>query len=362
MEMFIVSAVVTAMFVMSGCMIARNRRYKALATVNRKWAAIMLLCGASVLICDMMLAERLVYRLPLDILLTVSALSSISSTLLDTSCRRVMLMFYMTISLMLAIYYILCHAGVVSCFGLAAARFCGSLIGILCVMVPISGIWLKVSRIKDLMQTGTVWHWLQLAMDVVYPVLCLILVCIWLVAGEVRLLFWVVSALLCLLVFCLGIRILTDSLFALFQRQERRIVESMKLSPMESFGNGSDKGNVYKELYDRIQILFQEEKPFLNGNLTINDVVRMVFSNKVYISRAISLYSGRNFCQYVNYHRVIYSMEYFRLHPETRVADLWPICGFNTVVSFNMAFRLFMGENPSDWCRKEKIRLSRRRK
>jgi hypothetical protein len=38
------------------------------------------------------------------------------------------------------------------------------------------------------------------------------------------------------------------------------------------------------------------------------------------------------------------------------------MCGFNTIVSYNMAFKLFMGENPSDWCRKEKIRIFRKAK
>jgi AraC-like DNA-binding protein len=113
---------------------------------------------------------------------------------------------------------------------------------------------------------------------------------------------------------------------------------------------------------EEVERFFEEEKPYLKGSLTINDVVAEVFSNKVYISRAISQFTGRNFCQYVNYHRVMYIMDYYRAHPDLKVSDLWPICGFNTIVSFNMAFRLFVGENPSDWCRRERIRMSRKRK
>ena len=136
----------------------------------------------------------------------------------------------------------------------------------------------------------------------------------------------------------------------------------MKLAPVEVAGMGSRDNDVFKDIYERVVEYFEREKPFLNGDLTINDIVSVVFTNKLYISRAISQYTGRNFCQFVNYYRVMYSVECFRRNPELKVAELWPMCGFNTIVSYNMAFRLFMGENPSDWCRKEKIRMSRKGK
>ena len=136
----------------------------------------------------------------------------------------------------------------------------------------------------------------------------------------------------------------------------------MRISPVEPSASGAAENNVYKELFERIQEYFDQEKPFLNGNLTINDVVTKVFSNKVYISRAIVQFTGRNFCQYVNFHRIMYAMECFRMNTELKVSELWQLCGFNTIVSFNMAFRLFMDENPSEWCRKEKIRLSKKKK
>ena len=101
---------------------------------------------------------------------------------------------------------------------------------------------------------------------------------------------------------------------------------------------------------------------YLNSSLTINDVVKVVFTNKLYISRAISQFTGRNFCQFVNYYRVTYSVRTFRDNPALKVAELALMSGFNSVVSFSMAFRLYMGESPSDWCRKERSRLIRRKK
>ena len=143
------------------------------------------------------------------------------------------------------------------------------------------------------------------------------------------------------------------------RERETRILESLKISQVE-MANGV-KPDAYRDLYDRILEYFETERPFLNNNLTMNDIVKVVFSNKTYISRVISLYTGRNFCQFVNYYRVAYAMERFRDNPSLRVAEMAMKSGFNSVVSFNMAFRLFMNENPSDWCRRERQRIVRRK-
>ena len=103
-------------------------------------------------------------------------------------------------------------------------------------------------------------------------------------------------------------------------------------------------------------------KPYLDGNLTINDVVKVVYSNKVYISKAICHYTGRNFRQFLNYYRVAYSMDLFRENPEFKVSELAEKSGFNTVVSYKMAFRLFMNETPSEWCRKERSKILKQKK
>ncbi len=362
MNIFFVSAAVTAMLLMAGCMIARNVKYKALSTMNRSLASVILICGAAMLVCNIMNGKGLLTRLPLDLSLVIFALSSISVSVLSTFWKKIVTSAYAVLTLLLASYYGLCASGVLPLLSAGSFRTAVAAVSAACISVPMVSIWIKIRSVRELMHLGTVWQWLQLAVDVFTPMSYAVLIIIYLLAGDLLWVGCVISVLMTAVIFCLCSRILSDSIFALLFRHERRIVESMRLSPIENVNSIPEDENVFKELYSRIQNLFEEEKPYLNGNLTINDIVSVVFSNKVYISKAISMYSGRNFCQYVNYHRVMYSIEYFRAHPETKMSELWPHCGFNTSVSFNMAFRLFMGENPSDWCRKEKIRRSKRRK
>jgi AraC-like DNA-binding protein len=230
----------------------------------------------------------------------------------------------------------------------------------------LSSLFMRIRDVKAVMKSATVWQGLSLSVESIYVTFTLInaviyfIVCSYFRSHD----FFqcVFSVLICMELLSLGLRSALGSMFVFWNSHERRIVESMKISHVEVSNNGAKEDEQYKDIYERVLEYFEKDKPFLNGNLTINDIVAVVFTNKLYISRAISQHTGRNFCQFVNYHRVMYSVDCFRRNPDLKVTELWSMCGFNTIVSYNMAFKLFMGENPSDWCRKERIRIFRRPK
>jgi AraC-like DNA-binding protein len=159
----------------------------------------------------------------------------------------------------------------------------------------------------------------------------------------------------------LAFRIANDSAMIFSHRMERRILESLKVAAVEVPNDVTKADTAYQEIYDRIVAYFETEKPYLRSDLIIDDLVKVVFSNKLYISRAISQITGRNFCQFVNYYRIMYSVEAFRDNPELKATELANLSGFNSLVSFSMAFRLYMNENPSDWIRKERNRKAKSR-
>ena len=149
--------------------------------------------------------------------------------------------------------------------------------------------------------------------------------------------------------------------FLLFHRyveevKNPRLSASPVLSPSALVADDkSGKSDAVKELYDRIVELFDTDKPYLIDGITVSEVARMLFTNKVYVSRAINDYTGKNFCQFVNYYRVKYAVKMFNGNPYLKVGDLSDMSGFHTQVSFNMAFRLIMNDSPSEWCRKVRI-------
>lgn len=362
MEVFVAAMIVMLSLSVATFQVVRNIKYSELAERKHRVTAALLYMESVLLICDLSAGGLgFALRMVVDVMLAIVPLSVLSSSLWSTA--RCMKVVYGAMGLMMLVsmYHVLCGFGLSRlpdpCFFVAAALS----LSVIYVMLFLLGVWFRIREVRAVIQSGTVWASASFAVEAVYVVVILTEMMIFLVYHDVSgLVNCLVALLLAGAMAGYGLRISCDSLFVIMKRHERRIVESMKISPVEVAGIGPD--DIYKDIYDRVLEYFEKDKPFLNGDLTINDVVSVVFTNKLYISRAISQHTGRNFCQFVNYHRVMYSVDCFRRNPELKVAELWSMCGFNTIVSYNMAFKLFMGENPSDWCRKEKIRIFRKAK
>lgn len=96
---------------------------------------------------------------------------------------------------------------------------------------------------------------------------------------------------------------------------------------------------------------FVDEKPYLNPNLQLREVSRKVFTNKTYISYVLNNNISMNFNQFVNYFRIKHACEYFIRDKSLSINDLYVMCGFNSFVSFNSAFKSFTGYGPTEWCK-----------
>ena len=228
-------------------------------------------------------------------------------------------------------------------------------------------IHMRVREVRLVIKHGNVWDALCMMVDGVHLLFIVIYVLILLLGmsgGDLvqTIILHLVSLLLALEFGALGFRLVNDSAFVLRSRHERRIVESMKLSSVEVSPDSAKIDQMYKNIYERLVNLFETDRIYLNSDLTINDVVKIIYTNKLYISRAISQFTGRNFCQFVNYYRVIHSIKLFRDNPDLKVLELANRSGFNSSVTYSMAFRLYMSESPSDWCRKEKYKITRKKK
>lgn len=112
-----------------------------------------------------------------------------------------------------------------------------------------------------------------------------------------------------------------------------------------------------KHVYVRMEDYFSRSKPYLDGSISIESVARHLYTNKVYVSRAVNKYSGLNFCQYVNRYRIYHAMELYRRNPALRMTELAQMSGFNSVASFNISFRAFMNESPGSWSRRFRLKL-----
>lgn len=360
MEIFVAAIIVMMSLSVATFQVVRNLKYRELAERKHRMTAALLYVESVLVVCDLCSGGAMSgMRLVVDVMIVTVPLSVLSSSLWNMSGTMPVVYASGTGMILLSMYHVLCAVGLSHLPPSFVFVWVALFLTFVYVVLFLLGIWFRVREVRAVMQAGTVWAGLSFATESVYVAIVLMEMTVVMAgASGPEYLHCAAAILLGGAMTGYGLRIACDSLFVFMKRHERTIVESMKISPVEVSGMGPD--DIYKDIYERVLEYFDKDKPFLNGDLTINDVVAVVFTNKLYISRAISQHTGRNFCQFVNYHRVMYSVDCFRRNPELKVTELWSMCGFNTIVSYNMAFKLFMGENPSDWCRKEKIRIFRR--
>lgn len=140
--------------------------------------------------------------------------------------------------------------------------------------------------------------------------------------------------------------------FLLFGKLEQRLSRAVEECMSDRSIKTDRKDNLYRNVFCRVEEYFRLESPFLDVDINISDVSERVFTNRAYVSRAISECSGSNFRQYVNGYRIRYSMDCFRKNPALKVSDLSSMSGFRTVASYNTAFRRIVGEVPTHWMRR----------
>lgn len=132
-------------------------------------------------------------------------------------------------------------------------------------------------------------------------------------------------------------------------------VSSLPVDPMFEENASISEKVLFKRLCDYMDA----EKPFLAGDFSLENLYRELATNKTYLSKVINKCTGLNFKQFANNYRIRYSMAVFKENPDLKVRELSDLSGFNSSVSFNMAFKLFSGLTPGEWCRDYKDALSR---
>ena len=141
----------------------------------------------------------------------------------------------------------------------------------------------------------------------------------------------------------------TGRTFILGEGAEMRIKDIIKGNLRTSFIDKAEEDRKMNNLYRKIMLYMSEEKPYLDPSFCMNDLAGKVYSNKLYLSRTINILSGRNFRQFVNYHRIQYAIALFKKDPKLKIGEVWEMSGFNSGVSFNMAFKVNTGKTPAEW-------------
>ena len=218
----------------------------------------------------------------------------------------------------------------------------------------------RFSGIRMFFRNSAVWHNVEDYSRFIYSIIFLSLgilsLCAILVPGDTGIVMVFFSILLFMVLYSvLYMRGLTGRTYVLNQETERKIKDIIKGNLRTSFIDKAEEDRKMNNLYGRVMLFMNEKKPYLDPTFCMEDMAEQLYSNKLYLSRTINILSGRNFRQFVNYHRIQYAMALFKKDPRLKVAEAASMSGFNSTVSFNMAFKVNTGRTPSEWIQEHAI-------
>ena len=104
---------------------------------------------------------------------------------------------------------------------------------------------------------------------------------------------------------------------------------------------------------DQLKDLMQNQKPYLNPDLTIKDLSEQTNIHHKFLSQIINSQLGQNFYDFVNSYRIKEAMEIMVKNTDEKMTILEIIyeVGFNSKSAFNNAFKKNTGKTPSEFKR-----------
>lgn len=107
--------------------------------------------------------------------------------------------------------------------------------------------------------------------------------------------------------------------------------------------------SIDNDLIQRICQLMDEQKPYLNTELKLQDLADLLGTNRTYLADSIKASCGQTFTQFVNIYRVDYAKKQLRMHPDKKMSAVATESGFTTETHFFRTFKTVTGMTPSEW-------------
>ena len=120
---------------------------------------------------------------------------------------------------------------------------------------------------------------------------------------------------------------------------------SLFQKPYERY-SGSQLDEVGSQnIMNRLRAVMEQEKPYLNPSLNLEGLSEMVGTSTKELSQAINQLESLNYSQFIAKHRVIEVQRILREgnHANFKIAAIAYQCGFNSISSFNAAFKKHTG-------------------
>jgi AraC-like DNA-binding protein len=115
---------------------------------------------------------------------------------------------------------------------------------------------------------------------------------------------------------------------------------------------------LFEEIKEKLLAYMQLEKPYLNSDLTINQLSKELSTNSKYLSTIINQDFGVSFVQFINDYRIKEAQVILLENKHLTIEAQCQMVGFKSKSSFNAAFKKNTGMTPSTFIQEHHTRLS----
>jgi len=106
------------------------------------------------------------------------------------------------------------------------------------------------------------------------------------------------------------------------------------------------------EIYNRVRILMECDRLYLDPHLTLKKLSAIVGTNTLYLSKAINHCTGHNFRTMVNDYRIEHAKQLISKNPvEASVHNLYKECAYVSASVFHIAFKERTKTTPMQYLR-----------
>lgn len=105
----------------------------------------------------------------------------------------------------------------------------------------------------------------------------------------------------------------------------------------------------YRELYYRVLLVMERDRPFLNPELNISLLAKAAITNRTHLSNAVNRMTGTNFSTWLAEYRVNYAIHLMTHNDAVNVDTIYTQAGFGSRTTFYRQFKQLTGLTPKQF-------------
>ncbi len=139
--------------------------------------------------------------------------------------------------------------------------------------------------------------------------------------------------------------------FSWFSKEQQIPVDTKSGFETDKYKKSALKESIVETIYDNMMELMKDSKPYLDPELTLDDLARLTGETKHHISQVINIKTEGNFFNFINRLRVSEFREAFRTDkfPRYTLIAVAFECGFSSSSAFYSMFRKMTNMTPKQY-------------